>query len=245
MHSLEGALAFVSDRKIAELNLKHRGKNNPKHNFFMNGAQLTESDEEKNLGVLVNKSLKPTSQCSEAARKANFILGSISRAFHYRDRHVFVNLYKIYVRPHLEYCTPAWSPWTEADLISLEQVQKRMIRMISGLHGKSYEEKLKELNLLSLKERRERADMIQTFKILQGFSDVNPATWFSRINHSRATRNAADPLNLEIQISRTNVRSNFYSVRVPRKWNLIPSDIKESSTVSIFKRRYDEYRKNP
>ena len=116
--------------------------------------------------------------------------------------------------------------------------------MISGLHGESYEEKLKELTLLSLKERRERADMIQTFKTLQGLSDVNPGTWFSRINHSRVTRNATDPLNLEIQISRTYVRSNFYSVRVPRKWNLIPSDIKESSTVSIFKRRYDKYRKN-
>ena len=104
-------------------------------------------------------------------QKANFILGSISRAFHYRDRHVFVNLYKIYVRPHLEFCTSAWSPWTESDLNTLEQVQKRAIRMISGLHSESYEEKLKELNLLSLKKRRERADTIQTFKILQGFSD--------------------------------------------------------------------------
>ena len=137
-------------------------------------------------------------------------------------RFKFVNLYKIYVRPHLEFCTSAWSPWTESDLNTLEQVQKRAIRMISGLHSESYEEKLKELDLLSLKERRERADMIQTFKILQGFSDVNPSTWFSRI-----------------QISRTNVRSNFYSVRVPRKGNSIPSVIKESATVSIFKRRYD------
>ena len=61
--------------------------------------------------------------------------------------------------------------------------------MISGLHGESYEEKLKKLTLLSLKERRERADMIQTFKILQGFSDVNPATLLSRINDSPVTRN--------------------------------------------------------
>ena len=61
--------------------------------------------------------------------------------------------------------------------------------MISGLHGESYEEKLNELILLFLKERREHADMMQTFKILQGFSDVNPATLFSRINDSPVTRN--------------------------------------------------------
>ena len=66
----------------------HVGKNNLRFNFFMNGAQLSESEEEKDLWVLVNKSLKPTSLCSEAARKANFNLGSISSAFHYRNRHV-------------------------------------------------------------------------------------------------------------------------------------------------------------
>jgi len=32
--------------------------------------------------------------------------------------------------------------------------------MISGLNGESYEENLKELNLLPLKKRREPADMI-------------------------------------------------------------------------------------
>ena len=156
-------------------------------------------------------------------------------------RHVFVNLYKIYVRPHLEFCTSAWSPWTEADLNTLEQVQKRAIRMISGLHSESYEEKLKELNMLSHEERRERADMILTFKILQGFNDVNPGTWFSRINHSQVTRNATDSLNLEIQIYRTNVRSNFYSVRVNQKMEL--NSIRHQR-IFYLKRKYDEYRMN-
>ena len=63
----------------------HVGKNNPGHQYYINGIKLTESDEEKDLGVLINKSLKPVGQCSEAARKANIILGSISRAFYYRD----------------------------------------------------------------------------------------------------------------------------------------------------------------
>lgn len=223
----------------------HVGKNNPGHEYYMNGIKLTESDEEKDLGVLINKSLKPASQCSEAARKANIILGSISRAFHYRDRYVFVNLYKTYVRPHLEFCTAAWSPWTEADSNCLELVQKRAVRMISGLTGKTYMEKLIELKLLSLEERRERADMIQTFKIIHGFSDVNPATWFRKINHNRVTRMANDPLNLEIQTSRTSIRNNFFSLRVPRKWNSIPQEVKQSTTVNIFKRSYDKFRQYP
>ena len=74
-----------------------------------------------------------------------------------------------------------------------------------------------ELKLLSLEERHERADMIQTFKIIHGFCEINPATWFRKINHNRVTRIANDPLNLEIQNSRTSFRNNFFGLRVPRK----------------------------
>ena len=106
-------------------------------------------------------------------------------------------------------------------------------------------EKLIELKLLSLEERRERADMIQTFKIIHGFCDVNPATWFRKINHNRMTRMANDPLNLEIQNSRTSIRNNFFSLRIPRKWNSIPQEVKQSTTVNIFKRSYDKFRQYP
>ena len=68
--------------------------------------------------------------------------------------------------------------------------------MISALTGKTYVEKLNELNLLSLEENRERADIIQTFKIIHGFCDVNPPTWFRKINHNRVTRLTNDSVKL-------------------------------------------------
>ncbi len=48
------------------------------------------------------------------------------------------------MRPHLEFASPAWSPWLEADKEVLEKVQKRAVNMISGLKAKTYEEKLRE-----------------------------------------------------------------------------------------------------
>ena len=77
-----------------------------------------------------------------------------------------MKLYKSHVRSHLEFSVPAWSPWTEADKLVLENVQKRAVRMVSGLSG-SYEENLKDLNLQSLEDRRLRYDMIQTYKIIK------------------------------------------------------------------------------
>jgi hypothetical protein len=46
-------------------------------------------------------------------------------------RHVFMRLYKQYERPHLEFSTQDWSPWTEGDKACLEKVPQRAVRMVS------------------------------------------------------------------------------------------------------------------
>ena len=101
-------------------------------------------------------SLKPSAQCAKAASKANQVLGQMARSLTYRDKYTWVKLYKQYVRYHLEYAVQSWSPWTEADIDLLESVQKRAIRMVSGLNSNVYEEQLKEVNLTTLYNRRQR-----------------------------------------------------------------------------------------
>ena len=89
----------------------------------MGGTSLGNSDCEKDLGVMVHNTLKPSTQCAKAAKKANKVIGQLIRGVGYRDKKVFINLYKTYVRPHLEYCAPAWCPWTIGDREVLEAVQ--------------------------------------------------------------------------------------------------------------------------
>ncbi len=98
-------------------------------------------------------------------------MGQISQAFHYR---VFVKLYQQYVRPHLEFCTQAWSPWTAADKECLERIQKRAVRMVSGLRAVEYEQRLEELSLSTLEERRHQADMQMVHKIMHKESGLDP-----------------------------------------------------------------------
>jgi hypothetical protein len=128
---------------IPKCKIMHLGHGNPNHKFSMQGVELKETREEKDIGVTVTDNLRPTDQCATAARTAQIVLGQISRAFHYRDRHVFARLYKQYVRPHLEFATTAWSPWTAADQESLEKVERWAVHMVSGLKRQTYEDKLR------------------------------------------------------------------------------------------------------
>jgi ribonucleases P/MRP protein subunit RPP40 len=123
----------------------------------MEGVQLDEVTDESDVGVVVSNNLKPAKQCAKAAATARAVLGQIARAFHFRDKSTFVKLYKTYVRPHLEFCTPAWAPWGKMDTDCIEKVQIKMINMISGLKGKNYEEKLAEIGLDSLEKRHTEA----------------------------------------------------------------------------------------
>ena len=165
-----------------------------------------------------------------------------TRAFMCRDRKVFLLLYKQFVRCHLEFAIPAWSPWLVQDIEILEWVQKRAVNFIVGLSGRTYEDKLRELKITSLAERRKKFDMVQTFKILNGHDRVDSSIWFKTVgdNANRLTRNTAYRNNLVATRSRTDIRKNFFSNRVVNLWNSLPTDVKDARTVKLFKARLEK-----
>ena len=56
-----------------------------------------------------------------------------------------------------------WSPHYTKDKDMLERVQHRFTRMIKEVRDKDYLNRLKELSLWTLEERRNRADLIESF----------------------------------------------------------------------------------
>ncbi len=220
----------------------HIGKHNPRHQYTMGGHVLDTTEEERDIGVQMSSNLKPGGQCGKAAMTANRVLGQVSRAFHYRDKETFVKVYKLYILPHLEFAVPAWCPWTKTDADALEKVQRRAVNMVSGLKSRDYSDRLKELGMPTLTQRREELDMTEMFKIMTKKSAVDPNIWFESASRDGVmTRQAADPLNVMIPAARLDIRKNFFSVRVCDKWNSLPSEIKNSANVKIFKNSYRRY----
>ena len=143
---------------------------------------LAVTDRERDLGVMVDRDLKASKPCVKAAATANRVLRMISRTIYNKSIDILRPLYKSLVRPHLEYCVQAWRPHYQKDIELLERVQRRATRMIEGYKTIPYEERLLLLGLTTLETRRLRGDLIETFKIVGGFSRLNKLDFFSMHN---------------------------------------------------------------
>jgi hypothetical protein len=72
----------------------HFGYNKRKSAYEMNGKDLEEISEERDLGVIVQQDLKWNKQCSKSVSTANRILRMIKRPFCYLSKDVVLKLSK-------------------------------------------------------------------------------------------------------------------------------------------------------
>ena len=47
------------------------------------------------------------------------------------------------LRPHLDYCKQAWSPYLKKDIAVIEKVQRRATKLIEGCKLRDYESRLR------------------------------------------------------------------------------------------------------
>jgi hypothetical protein len=145
----------------------------PTPHIFHGTTNLKETTEEKDLGIWIHKSLKVTTQCAAAVKKANRVLGMIKRNFAYRNRNVILKLYKSLVRPHLDYCMQVWNPYLSKHKEMVEKVQARATKLIPSLQNMPYPSRLANLNLTTLEDRRKRGDLIETYRIMHKIDHID------------------------------------------------------------------------
>ena len=214
--------------KCKVLHIKYN--NNPINSYKLHDIVLTEVETECDLGIETNAMFNWGENIKHSIAKANRMTAWIARNIVCRSQEVMLLIYKSLVRPHIEYRVQIWSPaarhgnWSA--IIQLENVQRKFTRLIDGVGLLPYGERLAKLKLTTLAERRLRADLIETFKITSGSVDYGRNLFtFSRSGHSLVCSGG----------DKSRLRRDYFSERVIKYWNKLPTTVQLSGSVDSFK----------
>jgi len=108
--------------------------------------------------------------------------------------------------------------------------------MIQGLEHLCCEERLRELGLFSLENRRLLGDLIAAFQYLKRAHRKGGENIFSRACCNRTRRNG---FKLREGTFRLDIRKKFLTMRVVKHWNRLPREVVEAPSLETFKARLD------
>ena len=132
-------------------------------NYNIHGVNLEKTDTAKYLGVVIDSKLRWKKHYNEMTKKASSILGLLNRNFSKCSTEIKSKCYTTLARPIVEYGCPVWDPQYNADIETIEKVQKRAATFATGNYcyetGNS-EINQKALGWESLEERRLRTKLI-------------------------------------------------------------------------------------
>ena len=118
----------------------------------------------------------------------------------------------------------------------LEKVQARATKLVPNIQHLPYEERLLKLKLTTLEKRRERGDLLQTYRIMKQIDKTKPEKYFQLVNYTYG-RTRGYSMKLAKTRSRLDIRKNFYSQRVVNAWNKLPQCAIDAPTLLSFKRQ--------
>ena len=175
---VEWAKKWKMEFNVQKCKIMHLGHDNPRKVYSMDGKVLSTTEEEKDLGVLIDNKLDFGKHINSIVGRANRVLGMIRISFACLNIQMFLDMYTALVRPLLEYCVQVWSPYKIGQIKLLERVQRRATRLVPQLKDLCYDDRLAQLGLTRLEERRHRDNMIVTYKILTRKEKIDSNTLF-------------------------------------------------------------------
>ena len=206
-------------------------KNPVNPNYLIQGHVLERRSEAKDLGVIISDDLKFHKHIQKVCNATKSEIHRI-RSFVTRIPHFLSNLFKAYVRPHMEYCVNVWNPVYQTDIKKLERVQNQFTRLLKLSPVMTPEQRNERLKITSHETRRSRGDLIATYKT---FNDPK----LFKIRPSEGTRRR--PNSLETQRYNTNIRKHSFALRPIKDWNNLPEDVVLAEDLNTFKSRLDKH----
>ena len=117
---------------------------------------------------------------------------------------------QILVRPNIEHALQFWSAHLRRDIDKMEKIQRRATKMIPEIRNHSYHQRIQDLDLMSLVQRRLQGQLIEVFKYLNRFTTASASGLFDYDLNDRTRNNGAKLIEKHFN---TSVAQHFYPIK--------------------------------
>eukprot|EP00057_Strongylocentrotus_purpuratus_P010558 XP_011665032.1 PREDICTED: RNA-directed DNA polymerase from mobile element jockey-like [Strongylocentrotus purpuratus] len=203
-------------------------------NYTMGDEVLAAVSSQSYLGMEIHEKLSWKHHIKAVAAKANRTLGFIRRNLSLCSSAIKKQAYTTLVRSQLEYGAAIWDPYRQNLIDSLEKVQRRGIRFITGNHSREDSVTAMRLNigLPTLQERRLESRLAMMYKILHHQIAIPLPDYISQ--KDRATRSQHHLRFTRLGTSSDSYKYSFFP-RTMKDWDELPTNIIELPTLKQFK----------
>ena len=223
--------------------------NSGKSHLLMSGTEITHanvdgfmiksSQKEILLGINLDSELKFEDHVNFMCKKASQKLYALARVAPFMDLRQRRNIMKAFVESQFGYCPLIWMFHSRGLNNKINRIHERALRITYKDKSSTFQELLEKDNSVSIHHRNIQKLAIGIYKVLHGFSPPILNDIFVPVSRPYNFRR-----NDTLQRRRVNsVRHGTESVSFlgPKIWDLVPSDIKSSQSLSIFKRKIKKW----
>ena len=204
------------------------------------GRAIPLTNDHKHLGLTFSSDLKFKQHVNETLLKFNRALSPLYPIAPYIPRVVLHEIYNVYVKPHLEYCSAVYDGnLTAFDSKRLEKAQNRAARLITGTFRRTSIDGLrKELGWSSVADQRQRHRLLLFHKLIYDpkipnyIKNIVPNT---RENDTHMTLRNTQNSKYTQPIWETTSYSHSFIPNTTRTWNDLPSECRMLNKHKEFK----------
>ena len=198
----------------------------------------------KNLGVILDSSLKFDRQINAVVKGAFFQLRQIAKIKNLLSRPDLEKVIHALISNRLDYCNSLYSGITCASLSRLQLVQNAAARLLTGTRRWDHiTPVLISLHWLPVKFRIHFKVLLFVYKALHSLAPPY-ITALIQPPDSTTTRQlrSADQMQLKVPFVLLRQKGDrAFSVAAPTLWNSLPMGVKTASSLAIFKNRLKTY----
>ena len=198
--------------------------------------QIWEKKEVKLLGVTIDNELKFENHVNIICAKANKKLSALSRMSNYLTLNKKRTLFKAFFESQFKFCPLIWMFHNNRLNTKINKLHERALRIIYSNDSElTFDELLDKDNSFCIHHQNIKSLAIEMFKVVNNLSEGMIKDLFMTNDHSYSLRSKTKfiiPRVASVSNGQNSLR--YLGVKI---WNLVPTCIKQSETLQIFKTR--------